>query len=314
MSAIQDVRVGVSVMIDVMVPMRDGVDLSADIYLPPGDGPFPTLLCRTVYGKQSGEICTDLAYLQEWVPRFLGGGYAAVMQDCRGRYDSGGDYVPYIYEAPDGADTLAWLAAQPWCDGNIGMFGQSYVAFTQLQAALSGSPALKGILPVGNQEDNFGYFLMDGGVLQLQNFVWGINSGRRTMNCTSFEFLDVEALYRHMPLRSPACSLRAPRLTRPVTPASTPRSWPVRPMKSRAARWEACWPASAEPDIRRAAPRSNACLPGCATALGAARAPWAAASLDSGTTACTSAANCARSVSASPSRRAALRCGTGALP
>ena len=62
-------------------------------------------------------------------------------------------------------------------------------------------------------------------------------------------------------------------------------------MKSRAARWEACWPASAEPDIRRAAPRSNACLPGCATAPGAARAPWAAASLDSGTTACTSAAN-----------------------
>ena len=210
MSAIQDVRVGVSVMIDVMVPMRDGVALSADIYLPPGDGPFPTLLCRTVYGKQSGEICTDLAYLQEWVPRFLGGGYAAVMQDCRGRYDSGGDYVPYIYEAPDGADTLAWLAAQPWCDGNIGMFGQSYVAFTQLQAALSGSPALKGILPVGNQEDNFGYFLMDGGVLQLQNFVWGINSGRRTMNCTSFEFLDVEALYRHMPLREAVSGIFRP--------------------------------------------------------------------------------------------------------
>ena len=81
------------------------------------------------------------------------------------------------------------------------MFGQSYVAFTQLQAALSGHPSLRGILPVGNQEDNFGYFLMDGGVLQLQNFVWGINSGRRTMNCTSFEFLDVEALYRHMPLK-----------------------------------------------------------------------------------------------------------------
>ena len=210
MSAIQEVRAGVSVMIDVMVPMRDGVDLSADVYLPPGDGPFPTLLCRTVYGKQSGEICTDLAYLQEWVPRFLGGGYAAVMQDCRGRYDSGGDYVPYIYEAPDGADTLAWLAAQPWCDGNIGMFGQSYVAFTQLQAALSGHPALKGILPVGNQEDNFGYFLMDGGVLQLQNFVWGINSGRRTMNCTSFEFLDVEALYRHMPLREAVSGIFRP--------------------------------------------------------------------------------------------------------
>ena len=201
MSAIQDVRAGVSVMIDVMVRMRDGVNLSADIYLPPGDGPFPALVCRTIYGKQSGEICTDLAYLQEWVPRFLSAGYAAIMQDCRGRYDSGGDFVPYVHEAFDGADTIAWVADQPWCDGNIGMFGQSYVAFTQLQAALSGHPSLKGLLPVGNQQDNFGYFLMDGGVLQLQNIIWGINGGRRTMNCTSFEFLDVEALYRHMPLK-----------------------------------------------------------------------------------------------------------------
>ena len=201
MSTIQEVRAGVSVMIDVMAPMRDGVSLSADIYLPRGEGPFPTLLCRTIYGKQSGEKCTDLAYLQEWVPRFLAGGYAAVMQDCRGRYDSGGDFVPYVHEAADGADTLAWLASQPWCDGNIGTFGQSYVAFTQLQAALAGHPSLKGILPVGNQEDNFGYFLMDGGVLQLQNIIWGINGGRRTMNCTSFEFLDVDALYRHMPLK-----------------------------------------------------------------------------------------------------------------
>ncbi|MXZ68821.1 MAG: CocE/NonD family hydrolase [Acidimicrobiia bacterium] len=210
MSAIQEVRAGVSVMLDLAVPMQDGVKLSADVYLPAGDGPFPTLLCRTKYGKQSGEVCTDLAYLQEWVPRFLGGGYAAVMQDCRGRYDSGGEFVPYIHEASDGADTLAWLASQPWCDGNIGMFGQSYVAFTQLQAALSGHPSLRGILPVGNQEDNFGYFLMDGGVLQLQNFVWGINAGRRTMNCTSFEFLDVEALYRHMPLKGAVSGIFRP--------------------------------------------------------------------------------------------------------
>lgn len=201
MSSIEAVRAGVTVMLDVMTPMQDGAGLSSDVYLPPGEGPFPALLCRTIYGKQSGEVCTDLAYLQEWVPRFLAEGYAAVMQDCRGRYDSDGGFTPYVHEAADGADTLAWLAAQPWCDGNIGMFGQSYVAFTQLQAALSGNPALKGIMPVGNQEDNFGYFLMDGGVLQLQNFVWGINSGRRTMNCTSFEFLDVESLYRRMPLR-----------------------------------------------------------------------------------------------------------------
>ena len=233
MSSIESVRAGVSVMIDVMTPMRDGVNLSSDIYLPPGKGPFPTLLCRTIYGKQSGEVCTDLAYLQEWVPRFLEGGYAAVMQDCRGRYESGGGFAPYIYEAADGADTLAWLADQPWCDGNIGMFGQSYVAFTQLQAALSGHPALAGIMPVGNQEDNFGYFLMDGGVLQLQNFVWGINSGRRTMNCTSFEYLDVEALYRHMPLREAVTGIFRPAYWKFLDHPTFDESWQAYGLKGK---------------------------------------------------------------------------------
>ena len=192
---------GVSVKIDVRVEMADGVELSADVYLPAGKGRYPTLLCRTIYGKQSGEICTDLSYLQEWVPRFLEEGYAVVMQDCRGRYDSDGEYVGYVNEASDAADTLEWLTTEPWCDGTIGMFGQSYVAFTQLSALRSGNPALKCIVPVGNQEDNFGYFLMDTGVLQLQNFVWGINSGNRTMNCTSFEFIDVDEIYHTLPLR-----------------------------------------------------------------------------------------------------------------
>ena len=201
MTTRRPLRDGVSVRIDVQVAMRDGVMLSADIYLPDGNKPYPTLLCRTIYGKQSGEVCTDLSYLREWAPRFLDAGYAVVMQDCRGRYDSGGDYVGYVNEADDAADTLEWIAAEPWCDGNIGMFGQSYVAFTQLAAARSGNPALKCTVPVGNQEDNFGYFLMGTGVLQLQNFVWGINSGNRSMNCTSFEFLDIEAIYRAMPLR-----------------------------------------------------------------------------------------------------------------
>jgi len=141
MSSIQKVRTGVSVMIDVMVPMRDGVDLSADVYLPPGDGPFPTLLCRTTYGKQSGEICTDLAYLQEWVPRFLEGGYAAVMQDCRGRYASEGEFYPYLHEIDDGYDSVEWAARLPGSDGQVGMMGFSYVGATQLLASIAAPPS-----------------------------------------------------------------------------------------------------------------------------------------------------------------------------
>jgi len=65
MSAIQEVRAGVSVMLDLAVPMQDGVNLSAVVYLPAGYGPFPTLLCRTKYRKQRREACTALAYFQE---------------------------------------------------------------------------------------------------------------------------------------------------------------------------------------------------------------------------------------------------------
>ena len=166
-------------------------------------------------------------------PRFLQAGYAVVMQDCRGRYDSGGDFVGYVNEADDAADTLEWLAAEDWCDGTIGMFGQSYVAFTQLSALRSGNPALKCIVPVGNQEDNFGYFLMDTGVLQLQNFVWGINSGRRTMNCTSFEFVDVEAVYHTMPLRHAVDDIFVPQYWRFLDHPTFDESWQTHGFKDK---------------------------------------------------------------------------------
>ena len=81
---------------DVQVPMRDGLSLSADIYLPDIEGPFPTLLIRTIYDKQQPRY-------MEWTERFVESGYTVVMQDCRGRHDSEGDWEPYIHEADDAA-------------------------------------------------------------------------------------------------------------------------------------------------------------------------------------------------------------------
>lgn len=85
----------INIRLDVKVPMRDGVLLSADIYTPPGDGPFPVLLVRTIYDKQQERYV-------EWTERFVEAGYACVMQDCRGRNDSDGAWEPYIHEADDG--------------------------------------------------------------------------------------------------------------------------------------------------------------------------------------------------------------------
>jgi putative CocE/NonD family hydrolase len=183
----------VRVQLDRKVPMRDGVLLSADVYLPEGAGPFPALLCRTIYDNQARYV--------EWVERFVHGGYAVVIQDCRGRYDSDGEWNPYVCEAEDGYDSQQWLGQQPWCDGNVGTFGISYVGFTQVQTAPLRSPYLKALAPLANQEDNFGHIYLDG-VLQLTNainFAW---IGYRTVQTFARQSVDVRPLYWKLPLIS----------------------------------------------------------------------------------------------------------------
>jgi putative CocE/NonD family hydrolase len=183
----------VRVQLDRKVPMRDGVLLSADVYLPDRPGPFPALLCRTIYDNQSRYV--------EWVERFVGGGYAVVIQDCRGRYDSDGAWDPYRCEADDGYDTQEWVGGQPWCDGNVGTFGISYVGFTQVQTAPLRSRYLKALAPFANQEDNFGHIYSDG-VLQLTNAVNFAWIGHRTVQTFSRQRVDVHRLYWKLPLIS----------------------------------------------------------------------------------------------------------------
>ena len=106
-----------------MVVMRDGVKLATDVYLPEGAGPFPTVLIRTPYNKAAGAgIGADGAKR----------GYAIVAQDCRGRFASEGENLPFHLDQRDGPDTMKWLLAQPWCNGKVGMWGGSAVGITQL--------------------------------------------------------------------------------------------------------------------------------------------------------------------------------------
>jgi putative CocE/NonD family hydrolase len=183
----------VNVRLDVPVPVDGGVELAADVYLPDGGGPWPTALCRTPYDRQ------DERYV-DWAVRFVAAGYAAVIEDCRGRYASGGEWVPYVNEQADGAATLRWLTEQDFCDGNVGMFGISYVGFVQSLAATNGLEQLKAVVPTASQEDNFGHMWTDG-VLQLENLVnLGFYVGRRTMNASTARYLDLGRVYRTLPL------------------------------------------------------------------------------------------------------------------
>lgn len=135
---------------DVRVPMRDGTELSTNIWRPETDEPLPVLLARTPYDKEKAGLESGL------MPTLYGmlrGGYAVVIQDCRGTVGSDGVFVPHMDDASDGADTVAWLAEQDWCDGSVGMFGASYLGMVQLLAASSKPPALKAIAPMMTSAD-----------------------------------------------------------------------------------------------------------------------------------------------------------------
>jgi putative CocE/NonD family hydrolase len=143
---------------NVMIPMRDGVHLGADVYLPPGNGPFPVLLTITPYGK-NGSGRGAAAQIAK--------GYAVVAVDSRGLRASKGKWEPYIHEAQDGFDVQQWVGHQSWCNGNIGMFGTSYPAYTQVAPAQYRSPYVKAIIPVSAQSDNYGSVWGSDGIVHL---------------------------------------------------------------------------------------------------------------------------------------------------
>ena len=145
---------------DLGVPMRDGVRLSADVYLPRSPESFSTILTRTPYESGRDAFIT----LAVWFARR---GYAFVIQDCRGRFESEGVFHAYAHDAEDGYDTLDWLAGQPWCDGKIGTWGRSYGGLTQWLPAPLASPHLSCMAPHVICDDFFSDCHYVGGAFQL---------------------------------------------------------------------------------------------------------------------------------------------------
>lgn len=150
----------------VAIPMRDGTRLYANVFRPSQAGRFPTILYRTPYGK--GKAITPN------FQAFVDHGYAVVVQDVRGRYESEGVFRLLDQEPQDGDDTLNWIARQPWSDGKIGMTGGSYLGIVQWKTALLNNPHLKAIFPwVSGDDDYFDRFYSSGGAIKLgQRLLW----------------------------------------------------------------------------------------------------------------------------------------------
>jgi putative CocE/NonD family hydrolase len=147
----------VTVERNVAMKTRDGVTLYADIFRPKADGPFPVLLQRTPYDKNSG-----VSFGLQGAAR----GYVMIIQDVRGRYTSEGEWYVFKHESEDGYDAVEWAAALPYSNGKVGMWGGSYVGATQMLAAIAHPPHLAGICPVvtaSNYHENWTY---QGGAFQ----------------------------------------------------------------------------------------------------------------------------------------------------
>jgi putative CocE/NonD family hydrolase len=169
-SASIDCGGGVRLERGVRARMRDGIELVSDHYSPADAGPRPTLLMRQPYGR---DIASTVVYAHPaWFARH---GYNVVIQDVRGRGDSGGEFYPFRSEGTDGADTIAWLRTRPECSGRVGMYGFSYQGATQLLAAAEQPDGLACISPGMTACDLYNGWFYDQGVLRLGSTLgWGL--------------------------------------------------------------------------------------------------------------------------------------------
>jgi putative CocE/NonD family hydrolase len=193
--------------------MRDGTVLYADVYLPPGDGPFPTLLERTPYSKDnSPEVRVGATTF------FPAHGYALVLQDVRGRFKSGGKFIPFHDDGwgpnRDGYDTVEWLATQPWCNGKIGTVGGSYSGATQYRLAPTRPPHLRAMYARESSADYHREWVYRGGAFE-QAFMlawtmqWAYNNLAALASGAEYErrkgilekaLEEIESWQRHLPL------------------------------------------------------------------------------------------------------------------
>lgn len=187
------------------VPMRDGTRLVADVYRPSRMDRYPALLLRTPYDRRMAQT---LVYAHpSW---YAAHGYVVVVQDNRGRGGSEGDFDPIVTEADDGADTIEWVASQPWSNGRIGLYGFSYPGMTQLLAASRRPPGLRAVVPALAPSHMRDGWLFNGGALALAfalgwSFELGRDLARRLRPEFEAQFLaamaDPSAYYRFRPLR-----------------------------------------------------------------------------------------------------------------
>ncbi len=155
---------------NVMMPMRDGLRLATDIYLPAiggvrADGEFPVILERTPYDKAAPANVTKAKY-------FARRGYVCAIQDVRGRFESDGEWYAFAKEAHDGYDTVEWLGTQPWSNGKVGTMGDSYAGSDQSAMATLAPPHLSTMIVAVGASNYYHSSMRQNGALEQRFFIY----------------------------------------------------------------------------------------------------------------------------------------------
>jgi putative CocE/NonD family hydrolase len=166
-------RYQVDIEQNIRVPMRDGVRLATDIYRPAGvGGKLPAIMIRTPYNRKSAATEARM---------FAGQGYAVVVQDVRGKYDSEGTFTVSANDTRDGSDLLDWISAQPWATGKTGTYGCSYVGEDQIELGKVRHPNQTAMIAQAAGGAYRFAGLMTGGALELaMASEWFYKNGNKT--------------------------------------------------------------------------------------------------------------------------------------
>ena len=160
---------------NLMVPMRDGVRLATDIYRPSREGalvtqPLPIVVHRTPYDKKRPSSVASAEY-------FASHGFVSVVQDARGRFASEGVFTKYIGEGEDGYDAVEYLATLPYGNGKVAMYGTSYAAHAQANAAKLRPPHLETIVVnMGGLSNGWDHKIRNHGAFEMQQLTWAFRN------------------------------------------------------------------------------------------------------------------------------------------
>jgi len=229
---------GMVIDYDTAVPMRDGIEIFADVFRPDDSGgAVPTIIAWGPYGKHGPvkyDIFPNHGVDPSWISKYAGfeapdpaywtrHGYAVVNVDPRGMWNSQGDATFYSeQEAKDVYDLIEWSAAQPWCNGKVGMSGVSYLAIVQWRAAAEHPPHLAAINPWEGVSDRYREMAYHGGIPEDR---FGPMWRSRRVPYSRNRVEDTVAMYAEHPLWDAYWESKTPILERIEVPAFVVASW-----------------------------------------------------------------------------------------